>query len=311
MLLFILDTDATSTKISLLHNWKNMNPAEECLKYLQSRNWIELTKILSDNKNARSLAESPTFSIFESVFVDELKRHENETSEDLIVAASRIFQIHKSNSSIFTLSENALKSVARYLFDKNPEDVYAEILINDQDAKQFLENQKIITQKKIDTTRLAANLNVKVGEHGNLQFDKDIFNSPQEKELYLAAKNILADSILLPNTALSTIIDSKVCSFLDKTTANFFFKSTLDLCIVNSTTFKPELFIELDSSWHDEPKNSDNDRMKNEIFQRAGLKLHRIRKRDNKEMIEIFELFIKENYLKQHSFFAKRDDIKM
>jgi very-short-patch-repair endonuclease len=160
-----------------------------------------------------------------------------------------------------------------------------------------LENQKVSIQKKIDIERLGANLNVKVGEHGNLQFDKDIFNgSPQEKELYLAAKNILTDSILLPNTALSTIIDSKVCKFLDNATANFFYKSTLDLCIVNQTTFRPELFIELDSSWHDKPKNSENDRMKNEIFQKAGLKLHRIRKKENKEMIEIFELFIKENY---------------
>ena len=136
-----------------------------------------------------------------------------------------------------------------------------------------------------------------MGEHGNLRFDKDIFNnSPQEKELYLAAKNILADYILLPNTALSTIIDSKVCAFLDKTTATFFYKSTLDLCVVHPTTFRPELFIELDSSWHDKPKNSDNDKMKNEIFKRAGLKLHRLRKKENKEMPEIFELFIKGNY---------------
>ncbi len=274
-----------------------MNPAEDCLKYLQSRNWTELTKVLSDNKNARDLAESPTFSIFERVFIDELKRHENETSEDLIVIASRIFQIHRHDNSSFTLSENALKGIARYLFDKNPDEVYAEILVNEPDAQIFLENQKISIQKKIDIERLGANLNIKVGEHGNLQFDKDIFNgSPQEKELYLAAKNILTDSILLPNTALSTIIDSKVCGFLDNATANFFYKSTLDLCIVNPTTFKPELFIELDSSWHDKPKNSDNDKMKNKIFQKAGLKLHRLRKKENKEMIEIFELFIKENY---------------
>ena len=274
-----------------------MNPAEDCLKHLQNRNWMELTKVLSDNKNARDLAESPTFSIFESVFIDELKRLENETSEDLIIVASRIFQIHRHDNSVFKLSENALKGVARYLFDKNPDTVYAEILVDEEDAQQFLKDQKASIQKKIDTERLGANLNIKVGELGNLQFDKDIFNnSPQEKELYFAAKNLLPDSILLPNAALSTIIDSKVCTFLDNATANFFYKSTLDLCIVNPTTFRPELFIELDSSWHDKPKNIENDRMKNEIFQKAGLKLHRLRKRNNQEMSEIFELFIQENY---------------
>ena len=274
-----------------------MNLAEDCLKYLQSRNWTELTKILSNNKNARDLAGSPTFSVFEQVFIGELKRCENETNEDLIVVASRIFQIHRHDNSAFTLSENALKSIARYLFDKNPDKIYAEILVDDQDAKQFLEDLRVSIQKQIETARLSATLEVKVGERGQLQFDKDIFNgSPQEKELYLAAKNKLSDRILLPNTALSTIIDSKVCSFLDNTTANFFYKSTLDLCIVNPITYKPELFIELDSSWHDVPKSSENDKMKDEIFQRAGLKLHRIRKKKNKAMIEIFELFIKENY---------------
>lgn len=274
-----------------------MNPAEDCLKYLQTKNWIELANVLSNNKNARVLAESPTFSVFENVFVEELKRFENDTSDDLMIVATRIFQIHRHDSSVFKLSKPALEGIAKYLFDKTPSDVYAEILVNDPDAVRFLKERKVAIQKEIDTVRLGANLNIKVGQHGNLQFDKDIFNgSPQEKELYLAAKNILSDSILLPNTALSTIIDSKLCDFLDNTTSRFFYKSTLDLCIVNSSTYKPELFIELDSSWHDKPKNSENDRMKDEIFQKAGLKLHRIRKKENKQMIEIFELFIKENY---------------
>lgn len=274
-----------------------MNPAEDCLKYLQSQNWTELNKILSNDNSALVLAESPTFSIFEQVFIGELKRYEKETNEDLIVVASRLFQLHRYESSAFTLSEIALKRTARYLFDKIPDKVYADILVNDEDARKFLEDLGMSTQKQIDNARLSANLEVKVGEYGKLQFDKDIFNgSPQEKELYLAAKKKLSNSILLPNTALSTIIDSKVCHLLDKSTANFFYKSTLDLCVVNPNTYRPELFIELDSSWHDKPKNVENDKMKDEIFQKAGLKLQRIRKRENIDMTEIFELFIKENY---------------
>jgi hypothetical protein len=106
----------------------------------------------------------------------------------------------------------------------------------------------------------------------------------------------LPDKILLPNTALSTVISSKVCDFLDRKTSSFFYKSTLDLCVVNLNTYRPELFIELDSSWHDKPKNFENDQMKNKIFQKAGLKLYRLRKKENKRMIEIFELFIRNNY---------------
>ncbi|MFM7023632.1 MAG: hypothetical protein ACKOXB_11715 [Flavobacteriales bacterium] len=54
--------------------------------------------------------------------------------------------------------------------------------------------------------------------------------------------------------------------------------------------------MELDSSWHDKPKSVENDKMKDEIFQKAGLKLHRLRKKESKEMLDIFELFIKTNY---------------
>ncbi|MFM7023631.1 MAG: hypothetical protein ACKOXB_11710 [Flavobacteriales bacterium] len=200
-----------------------MNPAEDCLKYLQNRNWNELKKILSDNKSAKELAESPIFSVFENVFIDELRRHENETSDDLFIVASAIFQIHRHDNSIFTLSANALKGIARYLFDKNPDVIYAKILVDDHDAQLFLENQTKVVQSKIETELIGANLNVKVGEHGKLLFDKDIFNgSPQEKELYLSAKKVLPDSILLPNTALSTIINSKICDLLDNSTASFF-----------------------------------------------------------------------------------------
>ena len=85
----------------------------------------------------------------------------------------------------------------------------------------------------------------------------------------------------------------KVCSCAK----SFFFKSTLDLCIVDSNTFKPKFFIELDSSWHDKPKQIENDRMKNEIFEKAGMELHRLRKKENKSMDEIFELYIKKNYV--------------
>lgn len=273
-----------------------MNPAEDCLRYLKNKNWTELSNVLSDNKRADQLAESPTFSVFETVFIDELRRHEDETSEDLLIVASRIFQIHRHDNSRFILSEKAIRKLARYLFDKQPNEIYATILVGDKDADTFIEKIKIERQKRIDTDRISANLNIKVGEHGKLQYDKDIFNSPQEKELYLAAKNVLPDLILLPNTALSTVIDSKVCELLDSTTSSFFYKSTLDLCIVNQKTFVPELFIELDSSWHDKPRNLKNDEMKDEIFHKAGLRLHRLRKNEHKEMIEIFELFIRKNY---------------
>ena len=137
-------------------------------------------------------------------------------------------------------------------------------------------------------------MNIKAGQRNDGLQSRNIFKSPQEEELYFAAKETLPNHILLPNTALSTIINESICHLLDKNVANFFWKSTLDLCIVNPETFIPELFIELDSSWHDKPKNQINDKKKDSIFMQAGLTLFRLRKKQNRTMIEEFELFIKE-----------------
>jgi hypothetical protein len=273
-----------------------MNPAENCLRYLQSKNWTELSAVLADNKNAEHLANSGTFSIFETVFIDEIRRYEDETNEDLVIVASRIFQIDRLENSTFQLTETTRVKLAKYLFDRHPQEAYAKLLIKDSEAIAFLEKHKKDIQNKIDTDRLSANLNIKIGEHGKLQFDKSIFNSPQEKELFLAARKVLPNSILLPNTALSTIVDSKVCEYLNSITTKFFYNSTLDLCIVNAQTFMPEIFIELDSGWHDKPTQIEKDRMKDEIFKTAGLKLERLRKIKNKEMTEVFELYINKKY---------------
>jgi len=273
-----------------------MNPAEDCLQYLEGKEWTELHKVLSNDDNASILADHPTFSVFESVFIDEIKRHENESNDDLYLVAKRIFEIHKSQNSKFKLAEKAQEKLTKYLFDKHPEVAYAIHLPNDEKAKNFLIKDDEEAQKRIDNQRLSASLDINVGESGCLVFEKSIFNSPQEKELFLAAQNVLPDSILLPNTALSTIVSPKVCKLLSKEVADFFYKSTLDLCIVNSDNHMPELFIELDSSWHDEPRQMEKDKMKDEIFKVAGLTLERLRKIENKGMIEIFELYIKSRY---------------
>jgi hypothetical protein len=37
--------------------------------------------------------------------------------------------------------------------------------------------------------------------------------------------------------------------------------------------------------------------MKDEIFEKAGMELHRLRKKENKSMYEVFELYIRKNYV--------------
>ncbi len=273
-----------------------MNITENCLIFLQTKEWLKLNELLSDEKNCKELATDPIFSVFEKNLINEVKRYENDGDENLSTVLVRIFQLNQ-NLQILKLSEECVLELTEYLFQKHPSEQYAKILTENSQAQEFLKRKFSERTDKIEKTILASNLNVKVGASGELDFSKSIFNSPQEKELYLASKRILKNEIILPNIALSSIINSKVIELLEKQTKTFFFQSTLDLCIVDSQTFKPKFFIELDSSWHDKPKQIEKDRMKNEIFEKAGMKLHRLRKKENKSMDEIFEQYIKKNYV--------------
>lgn len=273
-----------------------MNITENCLTYLQTKEWLKLNQLLSSESNCKELATDPIFMVFEMNIINEIKRYENNGDENLSTVLVRIFQLNQ-NLKILKLSENCVLELAEYLFHKHPSEQYAKILTRNSHAQEFLKSKDYERTEKIENTILASNLDVKIGSSGELDFSKSIFNSPQEKELYLASKRILPNELILPNIALSSIINSSVIKLLANKTRSFFFQATLDLCIVDPQSFRPKFFIELDSSWHDNPKQIDNDRMKNEIFERAGMELHRLRKKENRSMDEIFEMYIKKNYL--------------
>jgi len=273
-----------------------VNITENCLIFLQTKKWLKLNELLSDEENCKELATDPIFSIFETNLINEIRRYENDGDGNLSKVLVRIFQLNQS-LKILKLSKTCVTELAEYLFQKHPSTLYAKVLTDNTNAQEFIKRENKEQTNEIEKTLLASNLDVKIGESGKIDFSKSIFNSPQEKELYLASKRIIKEVIIIPNIALSSIINFKVIELLEKQTISFFFKSTLDLCFVNPQTFKPKFFIELDSSWHDKPSQIEKDKMKDEIFEKAGLQLHRIRKKENKSMSEIFELFIKNNYV--------------
>ncbi len=269
-----------------------MNITEKCLKCLQIQDWNELNLILSDEKNCLELRDDPIFSIFENNLVEEIKNIDNSKNDSASIVLARIFQLNQKNKTL-VLSSSCIKKIAEYLFEKFPSEEYAKHLEGNKKANEYLINKESQIDRVIEKTILSANLDIKIGKNDRLNFSKSIFNSPPEYELYKASLKIFPDKIIYPNVALSTIINFKVNKFLDSKHQTFFLKSTLDLCVVNKETFIPELFIELDSSWHDKPKQIEKDKMKDYIFEMAGLKLIRLRKKQNKKMLEIFELYLK------------------
>jgi hypothetical protein len=80
---------------------------EKCLRFLESKEWLQLNEFLSDEKNCKELATDPIFSIFEMHLISEVKRYESEEDEDLTKVLARIFQLNQ-NSGILKLSNNCV-----------------------------------------------------------------------------------------------------------------------------------------------------------------------------------------------------------
>jgi hypothetical protein len=269
-----------------------MSKANECLVYLQKRNWTELNNLLSNSKNYKELLEDPLFNIFETNLVSEIKSLENTVTDDLhIIVLERIIQLCKQTNQL-KLSDNCVKEIAKYLFHKNPSENIAKLLPNDAEAINFLKSKINEATQIAKNTILAANLDIKIGEKGELIYSKKITNSPQEEELFRLASELLQNKLIYPNVALSVIISDKLLNQLTNEQKKFFFMSTIDLCVIDPNTLMPEFYFELDSAWHDKLKQIENDNMKDDIFSKAGLTLIRIRKKHNKTMRNEFELLL-------------------
>lgn len=124
-----------------------------------------------------------------------------------------------------------------------------------------------------------------------------LFKSNEEQKMFLAFKRIFDTYQLYPNVALSNLIDfEKIKDGLIKKEQEYFFKSSVDLVVFEPfRQYQPIYFFELDSIWHDTEYAIENDQIKDKIFTIAGLKLIRIRGRQNQGIEELeFEALVKE-----------------
>ena len=107
---------------------------------------------------------------------------------------------------------------------------------------------------------------------------KPIFNSQFEYSIYNIMIGLFPNHLVFPNMSLSSIFDyGKMRATLDSETFEFFLLSSVDICIVSTANYLPIIGYEIDSSYHDDPIQSERDKKKNEIFERGGVYLLRIR----------------------------------
>jgi hypothetical protein len=260
---------------------------DQILALLQHKQFDKIIEVLKNNKTFNELLADDIFkTVFFQNFTNELFSQENLQ----VKYPAFLLNCHDSNNYTFKLNETDEKKVLHFLFEKTGHISYAQRLPNYEPAIEVVkENQiKLKTESEKGLAYAQKQKDFQVAEQyadNDQSMIKSIFNSPQEKEFYLACKQIFTSYLILPNVSLTTIFNQKIVKKKFPNYFDFYLKSSVDIVIVDQETFLPVLFFELDSkTFHDEDSRG-RDNIKNELFKTLGHHLIRISKRTGKEGI--------------------------
>lgn len=260
---------------------------DKVLTLLQHKEFEKIMQLLKDNVTFNELLDDEIFTtVFFQNFTNELF-----SQEDLQISyPAFLLNCHDSKNYAFTFNETDEEKVLRFLFEKTREISYAKRLFNFAPAIKVVEEEyarlKIESEEGLARAQKQIDFEVVEQFSNNTQnLLKSIFNSPQEKEFYLACKQIFSTYLILPNASLTTIFNQNVIKNQFPNYFDFYLKSSVDIIIVDQETFIPILFFELDSKTYHDDNSKSRDRIKNELFKKLGYDLYRITKRTGKEGI--------------------------
>lgn len=192
---------------------------EKVFVLIEKKQWNTLLSILKDNKVFQELSEDMVFmNVFNKYFIDEiLSDNANGGNKDKLLEMSAIYNFHKSKDYNFKLTEANFKKLILLLVDETKNVHYAKEFPEEEKCKNLLQkfnsdiNQKSKSFQEDYELDQKFNLN-EIIEQSEESFVISIFKSPQELEFYFAAQKVFPNEILLPNAALSTVINNNVYS---------------------------------------------------------------------------------------------------
>ena len=260
---------------------------DNIMNMIAEKKWHDVLAELKDNEKFENLNEDPIFlNLFNQYFIDEILNE----SEGKILELTAIYNFHASRNHSFNLTYDNFKKLILLLVKYTNEIKYAKEFPNEKICSELIDSYNTDIDDKVRVAELNRKFTVnEINNQSNDSFVISIFKSPQEREFYLAAQKVFENSILLPNAALSTLINNNVLNKLEKNKKWHFLSTTVDLVIIDKTSNKPVLFFELDSSYHDFEEQKIKDDLKNELINESGHTLIRIRKKTGTENIEDFE----------------------
>lgn len=262
---------------------------EELFQLLAQKQWDEIAKVL--HHNSEMLKSDPiiqqAIQLFETEFFANMASLEPQKKLKHIEFTGLVIELKQKCFSS--------KFVERFIDEKlsifqvTNHDGLISYAASHQErplARQILgEIQKEKPESLADARR--QNVSIKSNETKNeKRHTIKLFRSKQEEMFFEAVRKSFPTYHPYPNVALSCVLNfDAIKNELTTKQKDYFFKAIIDSVVYDTDEgYNPMYFIELDSSYHDSDHSKINDRMKDDIFKAANVKLIRIRAHDIKEI---------------------------
>ncbi len=277
---------------------------EKFFQMVSNKDWDSLFNLFRDNDVLKIIINDEIMKQFaESQLINELIRDSINIQNDilkeylkrlLILDSDKKYKFKLNNIDhkkivikLVTIEENI--DYAYYYAKKYPDEDICKNIIN-----KFTESRpNIFHHSQESIIKVTQNKNIKI-----VDASISLFKSPQEYDFFNALRKVFQMWMVLPNVALSAVIDfNLIKDELSKPESDYFFRALIDCVVIDTENeYKPYIFIELDSSYHDSNKQKQKDLLKDSILAKAGQKLFRIRQKTFKEREKGFIKLIRESF---------------
>ena len=264
---------------------KKIFDREKILQFVNKQEWPNLIEVFKDNDTYDSIcSDSVLMPIIDQYFLTELLNSSNLNNDPAYKYYLEQFSLlHSSRKFKFTLKEDDYKKLIVKIVEveKSLEYAYKYAVLFPEEliCKQVIQQYNDLLPQYVEHSQEGE---IQVTENKNIRkIDARIglFKSRQEYQFYRSTIEVFPNFLVIPNVALSAIINfNLVKEDLNKEEKSYFFKALIDCAVIDTEdNFKSIRLIELDSIYHDNEDQIHRDQMKDNILAIAGQKLIRVR----------------------------------
>lgn len=212
-----------------------------------------------------------------------------------------IHLIHVSKKHDFKLSSENYKKLVVRIAEVEPNIELAYNYTNEFPDEQICKDIIIkFEQNRAKVVSHTQENSIQVTENSNIidvDYTISLFKSNQEYHFFKAIREVFPTFFVLPNVAFGAIIDIKSLKpALTNEELTHFYSGLIDCVVIDTEkNYKPIMFFELDSPYHDSKIQKTKDALKDRILAKSGQKLTRIRRTKIENSEQDFVRLIRES----------------